>query len=82
MPNIDEIKKTIETLSPDDYGKLRQWFSERDWERWDEQIENDSKSGKLDFLVKEFEDDDKIFSEARLPQNTGRRQSRNPHVRV
>jgi len=53
MSNIDAIKETIETLSPDDYGKLRQWFSERDWERWDEQIENDSKSGKLDFLVKE-----------------------------
>ncbi len=55
MSNIEEIKNTIETLSPDDYGKLRQWFSERDWERWDEQIENDSKSGKLDFLVKEAE---------------------------
>ena len=57
MSNIDAIKKTIETLSPDDYGKLRQWFSERDWERWDEQIENDSKSGKLDFLVKEAEEE-------------------------
>jgi len=57
MAKIDELKNTIETLSPDDYGKLRQWFSERDWERWDEQIENDSKSGKLDFLVKEAEEE-------------------------
>lgn len=57
MSNIDAIKKTIETLSPDDYGKLRQWFSERDWKRWDEQIGNDSKSGKLDFLVKETEEE-------------------------
>ena len=57
MAKIDELKNTIETLSPDDYGKLRQWFSERDWERWDEQIELDSKSGKLDFLVKEAEEE-------------------------
>ena len=55
MAKIDELKNTIETLSPDDYGKLRQWFSERDWERWDEQLENDSKSGKLNFLIKEME---------------------------
>jgi hypothetical protein len=26
---------------------------EKDWEKWDRQIEEDSKAGKLDFLVKE-----------------------------
>ncbi len=55
MSNIDEIKKTIETLPAEEYNKLRQWFSERDWLRWDEQIELDSESGKLDFLIKEAE---------------------------
>ncbi|MBI5475617.1 MAG: hypothetical protein HY964_02640 [Ignavibacteriales bacterium] len=57
MSNIDAIKKTIETLPAEEYGKLRQWFSERDWEKWDDQIELDSKSGKLDFLVKEVEEE-------------------------
>jgi hypothetical protein len=56
MANIEEIKKTIETLPAEEYGKLRQWFSERDWGNWDEQIGLDSKSGKLDFLVKEAEE--------------------------
>ncbi|ADE14871.1 hypothetical protein Nhal_1747 [Nitrosococcus halophilus Nc 4] len=31
----------------------RQWFSEKDWEQWDKQIEEEAKSGKLDFLIKE-----------------------------
>ena len=37
------------------YGEkiLRQWLSESDWENWDRQIEADSKSGKLDFLIAE-----------------------------
>ena len=55
MAKIDELKKTIEALPAEDYGKLRQWFSEKDWEKWDEQIELDSKLGKLDFLIKEAE---------------------------
>ena len=33
--------------------RLRDWFAERDWERWDKQIEKDSEAGKLDFLIKE-----------------------------
>ena len=32
---------------------FRQWFLEEDWKRWDEEIEEDSKSGKLDFLIRE-----------------------------
>jgi len=57
MSNIDEIKRTIKTLPAEEYRKLREWFSERDWGHWDEQIELDSKSGKLDFLIKEAEQD-------------------------
>jgi hypothetical protein len=26
---------------------------ERDWQQWDERVESDSRSGKLDFLVSE-----------------------------
>ncbi|MCZ6677959.1 MAG: hypothetical protein O7E52_11990 [Candidatus Poribacteria bacterium] len=53
MSNVEEIKAAIEALAEPDYVQLRQWFSERDWERWDKQIEADSKSGKLDFLIVE-----------------------------
>lgn len=53
MSKINAIRKAIETLSEDEYVEFRQWFSERDWKKWDQEIEKDSKSGKLDFLIRE-----------------------------
>ena len=57
MSRVDEIKAAIEALPEDDYAQLRQWFSEKDWKDWDQQIEADSESGKLDFLVNEALDE-------------------------
>lgn len=57
MPKVDEIKAAIETLEEEDYVQLRKWFSEKDWEKWDKQIEVDSGTGKLDFLIKEAFDE-------------------------
>ena len=53
MLSVEEIKSAIASLSQEGYARLRDWFSERDWEKWDEEIEKDSSAGKLDFLVKE-----------------------------
>jgi hypothetical protein len=53
MPNVETIKKAIETLPDEDYAQLRKWFSEKDWRKWDKEIVADSRAGKLDFLVKE-----------------------------
>ena len=53
MPKIEEVLSSIESLPKGEFRRLREWFYERDWERWDRQIEEDSKSGKLDFLIKE-----------------------------
>ena len=50
---VQEIQAAIESLPHDDYVRLRKWFSERDWEEWDKQIEQDSQAGKLDFLIQE-----------------------------
>ena len=52
MPEVEEIVSSIESLPKEEFGRLRDWFYERDWERWDRQIEDDSDSGKIDFLVK------------------------------
>jgi len=57
MPKVEEILSSIESLPKEEFGRLRDWFYERDWERWDRQIEDDSESGKLDFLVKEAFDE-------------------------
>jgi len=53
MMQIEQLKIEIETLADEDFIWLRRWFAEKDWERWDQQLEADSASGKLDFLVDE-----------------------------
>ena len=59
MSKIEEIEAAIESLSEEEYNSFRRWFSERDWKKWDRQIEADSESGKLDFLIKEALDEKK-----------------------
>ena len=53
MSKLENIQAAIESLSEEEYSRLREWFVEKDWEQWDRRIEVDSQSGKLDFLVKE-----------------------------
>ncbi len=53
MSKVKDIKEAIESLPEQEYKELLRWFTEKDWEKWDRQIAEDSKSGKLDFLVKQ-----------------------------
>jgi uncharacterized membrane protein YbaN (DUF454 family) len=55
MMQIEELQAEIELLPQDKFVLLRKWFAEKDWERWDEQLEQDSLAGKLDFLLQEAE---------------------------
>jgi hypothetical protein len=56
MSKVDELKSEIERLPKDEFTELVRWLSEKDWERWDKEIEADSEAGKLDFLVREAVD--------------------------
>ena len=53
MTTVEEIQSAIVSLSPQEYVRLQQWLTERTWERWDREIEEDAASGELDFLVEE-----------------------------
>jgi hypothetical protein len=53
MTQIETIQAEIESLSREDFARLREWIAERDWQNWDRQIERDSAAGKLDFLREE-----------------------------
>jgi hypothetical protein len=53
MSRIDEIKAKIESLPSEEFAEIFRWLSEKDWEKWDKEIEADSKAGRLDFLVRE-----------------------------
>jgi len=50
---VEQLQMEIEALPNEEFTRLRQWFAEKDWERWDRQLEADVASGKLDFLIEE-----------------------------
>jgi hypothetical protein len=53
MTKVEELEVAVASLPREEYVQFRRWFFERDWENWDREIETDSASGKLDFLVRE-----------------------------
>ena len=53
MSKIDQLKADIETLQGEEFTEPFRWLSEKDWERWEKEIEADSQAGRLDFLVRE-----------------------------
>ena len=53
MTKLEELEMAVASLPEEEYRKFRRWFLERDWEKWDKEIEEDAEGGKLDFLVKE-----------------------------
>ena len=56
MTKVQELKLAVASLPDNKYRRFRQWFLKRDWEKWDLEIEDDSKAGRLDFLVQEAAD--------------------------
>ena len=53
MITADKIKEAITYLPENEYIRLKKWFSENDWKKWDKKIRQDSEEGKLDFLIEE-----------------------------
>ncbi len=53
MSKIDELRADIERLPSEELAELFRWLSEKEWESWDRELEADSQSGRLDFLVRE-----------------------------
>ncbi len=55
MTKLEKIEMDIASLEPSDVRKLADWFAEFHADLWDKQIEEDSKSGKLDKLFAKAE---------------------------
>ena len=51
MTKLEHIQSSIEKLPPEELAKLRDWFAELDSRLFDEKLERDAKSGKLDRLA-------------------------------
>lgn len=48
---IEDIEKAVSKLPPDQLAEFRAWFETFDAARYDEKIERDAKSGRLDRLA-------------------------------
>jgi hypothetical protein len=53
MSDVKSIERAVQALQPAELAEFRQWFAEFDAIAWDDQIEQDAKSGKLDRLASE-----------------------------
>ena len=51
MGKVEDIKRQIEALTPDEFASFRQWYSEFEADAWDRQIEADAAAGRLDALA-------------------------------
>ena len=50
MMTVPEIKQAILALPEAEFSQLMKWVWEHDWERWDRQLQEDIKAGRLEFL--------------------------------
>ena len=57
MSSVAEIEQAIVKLPRADFAQLARWFDEQRNLEWDRQIEEDSKSGALNFLLDELKQD-------------------------
>jgi len=57
MSKIDELKAEIERLPSEEVAEIFRWLAEKDWEKWDKEMEADSLAGRLEFLVREARED-------------------------
>jgi len=53
MLTLEELEMAVNNLTQEEFGRFRRWFLDRDWEKWDREIEEDAEAGRLDFLVDE-----------------------------
>ena len=53
MSGLAGIQQAISVLPEAKYAQLREWFSDLDWEKWDQQVEADAHEGRLDVLIAE-----------------------------
>lgn len=50
---VQELQTTVSQLSVQELARFKEWLEEYEAKIWDEQFENDVKSGKLDNLAEQ-----------------------------
>ena len=70
MDRVEEIEAAIDSLPPEEFRRIAKWFRDREQRLWDEQLDCDSASGKLDLLFQEAENESekRLLREWRPPE--------------
>ena len=53
MSTLEQIKAAIESLPREDFFRLHEWIRDRFDDKWDKQIEEDTRSGRLNSVTRE-----------------------------
>lgn len=53
MSNLEQIETAILSLPSNEFEKLKRWFFDLDYQRWDEQLEQDIADGNLEAFAQE-----------------------------
>ncbi len=53
MSAIEKLEREVQQLPPDQFAEFAAWFNRLQNEQWDTEMDEDSASGKLDFLFEE-----------------------------
>lgn len=53
MDRVEEIEAAIDALPEEDFRRLVQWVLAKEQGHWDEQMDQDAATGKLDWLFAE-----------------------------
>ncbi len=51
MGKVERLQHQLRELSAEGLAELGDWFLELDWKRWDAQLEQDIRAGRLDALA-------------------------------
>jgi hypothetical protein len=57
MDRVEEIESAISSLPAEDFRRIAEWFLALEQTRWDEQMDRDSASGKLDAIFEEADNE-------------------------
>lgn len=57
MIRVEEIERAIEELGGEEFAWIAQRVQALEQERWDEEMDLDASSGKLDILLAEVQED-------------------------
>lgn len=57
MPDVKALENAVQDLPPSDLAEFRPWFADFDPATWDGQLGADARTGKLNALLVQAEED-------------------------